>query len=1101
MDEMVIRLIGKRLYIDGFVYEMNYLDHNGKVHWQCVRHRRECDVICDAKVITSDPSISEYITLFEGLEESKHNHRPSLADREEAEELEAMDTWKKKSEILSIDRDDPDYEPDPEAETSSDTSSQSDSDSLKSSETSDKDKSTRAARSSRPKKSYHIKAVDYTSSQIPPIIIGNQLKIDQFVYMQVGASNYSSRIYWRCVRYRSGECNSTAITSNPFANQELIVFKGPNESEHDHPPIHSDTQEFEEAAKFVGKKERPKSRIIGKPVSKTDRKTVKMSTCHRSILEKCAENQGINNLKEVQQPSMEDRIHTPTVSSDGLLSSTPKLIGRRLYLDGYIYSLHSRSTIDDRNHWVCRRYHKTQNRCPARATTSDPAGDQKLIVFRGPALSKHNHSPSEDEIRESERIAIFGNKRGRKPRIITQTSTDDNSNQHFADSFSDSFSSGVADTVKNMNEDKSGTHLVGGSGKSSPKEIDQRPRKRHANKISRTCVEFERIKAEGTAKVTTSNHVKGLKLMGHRWGPEQSKHHHPPSLAELEDAKESVRLERRSNLRTITQTPISLSKNCKSDLKRSLVEAPSESESSASSKKRSEVTNSNRGRRKGSSLMSNPSKYRRFLLRFLKNPVFDTRHVFAALGSLYTSDYGRVWAFAKILDHRRKIENDLEILKNDPDANISALNYTSSFDVCEAEIVENTICEKEVVSDDHSSAAANETLSGEIGSSKKSKILPNNSDNETISTPIPQSSKKFSTGKTRISCKKSEEKRFRQNLIRPSASSTGRQTLSSPAISSTEMELGVKSGIESRLASKEMRDREELPEKTLKPPIAATTLGPDLIIENLLVNSPAISFVDPNMDRFESRENVEVNLFPEEKTDVSNENRHRRSPSFSVIDLSEDDPEEIHIIEAIPSRHEKVNDLSTFKQMPPVSAFILRKDGILPESPLCAPNLVEHGTKMEREVAFIDLTDEADEKPICTIGMKETLLTSEKTLSVQANSPLYSPRKPSIAVSMLDSNKAQIFDSIRPNPVSRANLRISNPRIRSQDQCLPSNSEAVGYNSSITRLPNDISDNFGFNCQFNAGDVQIPLLINFPSVDNDGASRVEQLHMQLQARA
>ncbi|KAJ8665085.1 hypothetical protein QAD02_006747 [Eretmocerus hayati] len=1030
----------------------------------------------------------------------------------------------RKSEVQSIDRSESDSEPDSDTGTSSESSSEFDPETLESSETSDDDKSTKAARSREGKKSYHIKAMDDSSLPTPPRVIGNKLNINRFMYVKINPSDCSSRIYWRCTRCT---CNSTAITSNPSADEGLIVFKSSNESEHNHPPTHLDVQEAEEVAKFGEKKKRPKSGIIGKPVSKTDPKTVKMPTRHSSILEKCAENQGINNVKEVQQPSMEGIISASADSSNDLFSSQPKLIGQRLCLDGYIYTNSNRASIYDRNYWMCRRYHSSNNKCLARATTSEPKVGEELTVYRGPAQSKHNHPPSEDEIRESERIAIFGNKRGRKPRIITQTSTDDNSNQHSADSSSDSSNSAITDAVEDVNKDKLETRkrplnprsndLVDGPGSSSPDEIGERPRKRlriyfpNDKKTSLTCVEFERIKAEGTAKVTTSNHVKGLKLMGHRWGPEQSKHHHPPSLAELEDAKESVRLERKSNLRTITQTPISLSKNCKSNLKRSLVDAPSESESSASSKKRSEVSNSIGGQKRGSSsLMSDPSTYRDFLQRFSKNPVFDTRNVFAALGSIYKSYHGLLRAFAMILDHREKIENDLKVLKNDPEARMNALDYTSSFDVCEDGTVENSEREREmdgVVSDNDYSATANETISGEISSGQRNQTSSNSSVNETISTETLQSSGEFSSHKTRLCCEKSEEQHFRQTFIRPSVSSTKNQILGS-----TEMELELKSGIESSLSCKEKRDHEELPKNTSQYPIAESDLAAsassgyriipsrsrpslidlsknesemedeikgrlspqrkadDLPTEDQLVNTPANLFDDPLKDQIESGENVEELLCPGRKADVNGENRHRRSPSLSLIDLSEDHSEEIQIIEATPSRDIEPNNSRIFKEMSPDPAFTSRKDGIRPETSLFASNSVKCGPITEQEVPIIDLIDDSNENPICTIDTKKTSPTSTKVLS--ANGSIFSLRNTSIAMSTFKSDNAQIFHSIRPNPLSRANLTISNSRIRSQDQCVPSNLQGIGRNSNMNGIPNDISNNVGFNCQYNTGDVQ-----------------------------
>ncbi|KAJ8665088.1 hypothetical protein QAD02_006750 [Eretmocerus hayati] len=645
MNEMVIMPIGKRLYIDGFVYEINHLDHNGQVHWQCVRHRQEYKdgMICDAKVVTSDPSISEYITLFEGLEESKHNHRPSLADREEAEELEAMDTWKKKSEILSIDRDDPDYEPDSDTESSlngckpqmteslevSDEEMDIDEPNLDEFESSisqrSKQKSSRVGRHSC------VIALDYSSSPIPPRIIGNKLNIDQFVYKQVGARNYSSRIYWRCIRYRSGECNSTAITSNPFANQGLIILKGPKESEHDHPPIHLDVQEAEEAAKFGRKKTGPKPKIIGKSVSETTPTVAKSSTCHSVVLETFLEDQKIHDVEEIHEPTTDGIIFASADSSDDQVSSAPRLIGRRLCLDGYIYSKSGPSNNDGRMYWACIRYHNYQ--CQGRAITSKPSEDKELTVYNRPALLKHNHPPSEDEIRKSEQIAMFGRKRARSSRSIVHTSGAFGDSNRYPFGTASNFVNSEVTAMENISEhglgkrdEESNPQSFDGSSDSSPvRLIGKRlyidgyiysPRTYNNTAIIWACVRYQNTDVKCSAIATTSNYLKGGELTVRR-GPEQSKHNHPPSLAELEDAKTaekcpSYRPSKRSKFeskfdtQTAIQTPNlahGLAKSCKSNLIRSLNDVP-ESERSVPPKKHNEIPSPSKGRKKGSDLLA-----------------------------------------------------------------------------------------------------------------------------------------------------------------------------------------------------------------------------------------------------------------------------------------------------------------------------------------------------------------------------------------------------------------------------------------------------------------------------------------------------------------
>jgi len=58
-------------------------------------------------------------------------------------------------------------------------------------------------------------------------------------------------VYWDCEEPRNKECAARAITAVPRLNQDIIVFKGPEESPHDHPPNReaSDAEVFRERIK------------------------------------------------------------------------------------------------------------------------------------------------------------------------------------------------------------------------------------------------------------------------------------------------------------------------------------------------------------------------------------------------------------------------------------------------------------------------------------------------------------------------------------------------------------------------------------------------------------------------------------------------------------------------------------------------------------------------------------------------------------------------------------------------------------------------------------------------------------------------------------
>lgn len=60
-----------------------------------------------------------------------------------------------------------------------------------------------------------------------------RLDIDGFMY--VFSFDRKASTYWDCSKVRNKECKARAVTSVNHMNQ-LVVVKGPNESEHSHPP-------------------------------------------------------------------------------------------------------------------------------------------------------------------------------------------------------------------------------------------------------------------------------------------------------------------------------------------------------------------------------------------------------------------------------------------------------------------------------------------------------------------------------------------------------------------------------------------------------------------------------------------------------------------------------------------------------------------------------------------------------------------------------------------------------------------------------------------------------------------------------------------------
>ena len=54
--------------------------------------------------------------------------------------------------------------------------------------------------------------------------------------MYVRSRRHKERSYWDCRLVRSKECKARAITNIPTAGGTVVVYKGPDESKHSHPP-------------------------------------------------------------------------------------------------------------------------------------------------------------------------------------------------------------------------------------------------------------------------------------------------------------------------------------------------------------------------------------------------------------------------------------------------------------------------------------------------------------------------------------------------------------------------------------------------------------------------------------------------------------------------------------------------------------------------------------------------------------------------------------------------------------------------------------------------------------------------------------------------
>jgi hypothetical protein len=67
-----------------------------------------------------------------------------------------------------------------------------------------------------------------------PEIIDKKLHVNGYLYLRSRRSK--GRVYWDCRLLRGKTCTARAVTSDPEDGGQLQLFKGPDESEHSHPP-------------------------------------------------------------------------------------------------------------------------------------------------------------------------------------------------------------------------------------------------------------------------------------------------------------------------------------------------------------------------------------------------------------------------------------------------------------------------------------------------------------------------------------------------------------------------------------------------------------------------------------------------------------------------------------------------------------------------------------------------------------------------------------------------------------------------------------------------------------------------------------------------
>ncbi|KAJ8665099.1 hypothetical protein QAD02_006761 [Eretmocerus hayati] len=75
--------------------------------------------------------------------------------------------------------------------------------------------------------------------------------------------------------------------------------------------------------------------------------------------------------------------------------------------------------------------------------------------------------------------------------------------------------------------------------------------------------------------------------------------------------------------------------------------------------------------------LDHPILYRKFLVKFLEKPEFKRKYIMKALNEVYTSLAGCTRGFGRVLECRKKVKRDLELLKQDPNAEITGIGGKS----------------------------------------------------------------------------------------------------------------------------------------------------------------------------------------------------------------------------------------------------------------------------------------------------------------------------------------------------------------------------------------------------------------------------------------
>ncbi|KAJ8665093.1 hypothetical protein QAD02_006755 [Eretmocerus hayati] len=718
------RIIGNRLNIDKFVYiKVNSCINDGvtQIQWQCQRYRTG---ECYATATTSNSEFGQELIVYEGPDESKHNHSPILTDVEEAEEEAKCSLVKNQSE-MNVSK-----------ESIDDTHSVC---AISSTNLVPELSETREVEEIKNSELLHSNDAEEPSSESPSSnrnpspafawLIGNKLCIDGFIYIKVNSNR--KRLYWQCMRCTLGKCNAIAVTSKPSEDQGIVVYKGPFESSHDHPVIDADVEEAEAKTKCIPGGNKTESEIttrsVSKPVLGTARPVPRMipevvgfddnEESNGSKRMKLDE----NNQSYAREDSNGDHAHQDEM--------TARLIGKRLYVNGYMYSKHANGPVTT---WICRSYRNTG--CTVKVFTSDPVSKKKLTVYSENELPDHNHPPSELEVERAELVAQLHRNRSELARLQDNPNSDvanDENDENRAQTGHRSISNKkIAVVTRPESNQPSRQRVTEEPHPSSSKKISRSSNSmrfignrlcidgfvymrssRYHGKIRWECQRYRKTGCTGAVNTSDSSLIEKLVVY------KISEHNHLSGVTEVKAAEDFARYGHKKQTpksEVDDQTVGRLVPGCgQVPPKRRRSPSPAEADMSEELPRRSQratrgtihvskTKNRLPGERKhhtskGNALVNDDDMYRKFLVTFLKKPIFDRDNVVRALTVVYKSYQGRHMGHGIILENREKIEQDLETLRVNPNASITVpihspgANSTGTSHVAENKDDENVL--------------------------------------------------------------------------------------------------------------------------------------------------------------------------------------------------------------------------------------------------------------------------------------------------------------------------------------------------------------------------------------------------------------------------